>query len=166
MNIKGSHFKVSASTFGLVGFRPIDSKKILYRFMNELRFILYLVQLSSAATLRGGLLPTLYHCRQRDHTLDSRKVQLHQTICHPSTWHTGDQPFKMAFGDSTLFMSRQDLFEFGILLQAETDQSALSQAPAKARAPWMSGVIHIRGEQSRRWRLVRHDLSRRIGGER
>ena len=63
MNMRGSHFKVSASTFGLVGFRPIDSKKILYRFMNEFRFILYLVQLSSADTMRGGLLPTLYHYR-------------------------------------------------------------------------------------------------------
>lgn len=43
--MRGSHLRVSASIFGHDGFRPMDSKNLLYRDMKENLLILYRVQL-------------------------------------------------------------------------------------------------------------------------
>lgn len=45
MNIRGNHFRISASTRGDDGLRPSESKKISYRFMNDGLLSLYRVQL-------------------------------------------------------------------------------------------------------------------------
>ena len=50
MNIRGSHFRISASTRGDDGLRPSESKKISYRFMNEGLLSLYRVQLGGQLT--------------------------------------------------------------------------------------------------------------------
>lgn len=80
MNIKGSHFKISASMRGEEGLRAKLSKKVSYRRIKDGLFSLYLVQL---------------HHQLGDQTrscnlLDIPEIQLYQPICHPPAGNTSN----------------------------------------------------------------------------
>ena len=76
MNIRGSHLHVSASIRGLVGFRPMESKKALYRRMKEGLLILYRVQLCVSPLM------TRYQSRGATHSisLEVSTSQLYTTV--------------------------------------------------------------------------------------
>jgi len=74
MYISGSHLRVSASMWGLLGFCRIDSKNIVYRRMNKGRFILYRVQLRrtrfQSAAVATRSLPCVTYSISRKYSLE------------------------------------------------------------------------------------------------